>query len=67
MKKGRDFSRLNFNKKGKEKMSCKTLVEQPLKQKKSMSDRKSLSVEKDFKILKKIKIPTLYINFERLG
>ena len=48
-------------------MSCKTLVEQPLEQRKSMSDRKSLSAEKDFKILKKIKIPTLYINFERLG
>ena len=48
-------------------MSCKTLVEQPLEQKKSMSSQKSLSAGKDFKIFKKIKIPTLYINYERLG
>lgn len=48
-------------------MTCKTLAEQQLKLKKSMSDRKSLSAGKGFKILRKIKIPTLYINFERLG
>ena len=66
-KKGVIFHALIFNKKGKEKMTCKTLAEQQLKLKKSMSDRKSLSAGKGFKILRKIKIPTLYINFERLG